>query len=143
MIFDIISSCGTIIAILALAYQWYKDRRERKEWQARSVSAWIKYEPFSAVAFVNVSNQSNLPIYEVVISIDPYENDIQTGRKCTVVQCIPPGIHCYEVPFQLSGMHMKFGASLSFRDCFENAWTRKSNGKMVQDKLPPVTEPAY
>ena len=132
---DIICSIGTPVALIALIYQIYKDRRYNIEKQANSVAAWIDMDITEiGTAVVIISNDSELPIYEVVVSRDLlYKNESEESKNdnnCVYIQTVSSGKYKVDVQSTGGGMNKKFEASITFRDARGKYWSRNAAGKI-------------
>lgn len=132
-------SLGTIVALCTLTYQIRKDRMLEIKKQASGIAAWIVDDCLEGDrALVFVSNMTNLPIYEVVLSRDIVgENRAIIGEghdACTYIQTMPPGIYKVEVTNGGSGMSKIFEASISFRDVNGRYWCRNAAGHLYRIK---------
>jgi len=138
---------GTIVALGALIYTIVCDVVERKKQQAIKIACWLfddykidtKYKERHSKkaeywASVVVSNTSEQPIYDVVVSIDTiYQNSKMTQiviDNAEYVQLIPPGTFCVDVPWSGQGMNRKFNSSITFRDCAGIWWRRDAAGNI-------------
>ena len=143
IVLRILSSSGTIVALVALAYQIITEREEKLREQANDVSPWVdEYHTIAcdregAVA-VMICNHSNHPIYEVAFSVDDMNcsgNVVGSGSEnCSIINILPPGVYVSDVDFGGGGMCHKFNSSITFRDHSGRYWTRNANGVLIREK---------
>ena len=75
IIIQIITSSGTIVALVALGYQIFRDRKEKKWEQAYRVCCWLDSTKYlrkqiknpDYLALVVISNESKQPIYDAKV----------------------------------------------------------------------------
>lgn len=138
-ILDIVTSLGTVVALGAFVYQFAIDKQTNVSKQASLISVWKKNENINqeSSTYVIISNSSELPIYEVVLSIDrvtDYESKLsKTSELCTFVQIVPPGRYKVPVIDRGGGMNMMFEASISFRDSSGKYWYRDASGHLKRN----------
>ena len=142
-LFDIITSCGTFVALVALLYQIIKDRKDKIWDQAANITCWfdsaeLDKETGDLLGKVIISNQSKHPIYNVVVSIDLFcgsKTEIKTGNDdCTYLKIVSPGnFYCW-VKYDGGEMNKQFNASLSFSDSIGFNWFRDANGHLKRIK---------
>jgi len=81
-----------------------------------------------------ISNASNQPIYDVVISVDIVsESKVQSFHQeeyASYYLMIPPGDYYTIVPWFGGGTSKKFNTSISFRDTRGRWLTRDGSGKI-------------
>ena len=83
---------------------------------------------------VTIANYSELPIYDVVVSIDivddsgSYSNYSQDYTAYTYI--VPPGCYYIYAPWHGYGMSKKFNSSITFRDAKGNWWCRDACGNI-------------
>ncbi len=133
---DLLESLGTIVALAALGYQIYKNREDDSSRQAMAVAAWIIGGRSDKIAEICISNLSDLPIYDVVVSRDiVIEENSREGvslDNCTYIQVVPPGTYKVEAPSHGGGMNKIYGASITFRDVRGVNWSRNATGKIIR-----------
>lgn len=134
---EIIGGAGTIVAVVSLIVELRKVSVERKLECSSKISAWIDHERSSTKKErVIICNSSSVPIYDVVVSVDLYGDSLELMKKgnecCKYITCVPPGRFSVALPYDGGGMHMKFGASITFRDHKGKYWTRLSSGRLVE-----------
>lgn len=132
----VLTAVGTIVALVALIYQWYKDLRN-KEWeQAWQIACWSRNEvSLPDEGYIIISNTSKQPIYDVIVSIDRVDlKDVGQGDdQCTCVYCVPPGVYLLKTIREEEDyydMCKHFGPSITFRDARGKYWTRNAQGKL-------------
>ena len=137
-----ISSCGTLVALVALIYQMMTDH-QLKEWeQAKCVAAWIEDDfienEHGLFSMIKISNKSDLPIYDVIISRDLVAETITEMGKgddnCIYIQSVAPGNYKVMIKSDGHGMSHKFDASISFRDANGKDWYRDAAGHLGKIK---------
>lgn len=141
---DIFDCLNTIIgAITLIAAIWIaivenaRYSRAKKDSTAVKIAARIDND-IEMVAgqkgAVIISNASNIPIYDVFVSIDIQGDDIGSlgvgYNRCSYVNVVPSGSFVIEVPFMGCCAGANFSASVSFKDEFGQVWTRYSNGSL-------------
>ena len=140
--FTWISSCGTLVALGALIYQMNTDH-QLKEWeQAKCVAAWIEDDfienEHGLFSMIIISNKSDLPIYDVVISRDLVTETVSEMGKgdenCTYFQSVAPGNYKAMIKSNGHGMSHRFNASISFRDANGKYWYRDATGHLRKIK---------
>ena len=104
MFLQILTSFATIVALFALAYQMYRDRKIDSKKQASKVCCWLERN-FNYFArdigdvyseIIIVSNESNQPIYDVRVSIQMVnDNQVDDSHdyEYEYVQCLAPGTY--------------------------------------------------
>lgn len=135
---DILESLGTIVALLALGYQIYKNRKDNSEKQAMAVATWVIGLRSERIEEVCISNLSDLPIYDVIVSKDIVveDNSIEgvSSNHCSYIQIVPPGKYKADVPSHGGGMCKNYGSSITFRDVRGVCWSRNAAGKIKKIK---------
>lgn len=136
-IVSILGSIGSFIALPVFIWQIARYRDDEQKVFSSKISA--RYEtdgrrPMSLFIY----NNSGMPIYDVVISVDQYSSSVNEASKgnnnCYYLSCVAPGRTTLVVPFPGRGMHMRFGASITFRDNKDIYWTRFANGHLARHK---------
>lgn len=132
-IINIVGATGTIIALVALIYQISKDHTYEIEKQGRSVASWVdSHMTEKGTAIIFISNMSELPIYEVIVSRDMvYEGKKYEEIKCenyAFIQSVPPGLYKVEIKSDGGCMNKRFDASITFRDAGGKYWDRTAGG---------------
>ena len=119
---------------------------EEKKWsQAEEISTWVKsdglqvkYEDTIYDELIIISNASNQPIYDAVLSIDIVdgENTVFHNNKDYIyyVLCVPPGDYMLEAKSFGKGMCKQFNASICFRDVKGRCWCRYASGILKEIK---------
>lgn len=133
----VFSSCGTIVAIAGLAVEVKKHRKDEQLFQAKKISCWIESDNFlreDPETRIAILNDSNLPIYDVIVSIDDVlSSQISTGdERCSYCSIIPSG--CYLVSTHPIDPYMNhiFNASITFRDSQGRSWVRNAKGELSE-----------
>lgn len=138
-----IASIGTIITSWILIHQFRQERSENKRRQASLVSCWLDETDNQIMKeCIIVSNDSELPIYEVCVScddlnvsnIDKVADCVGTKDQCAYVPVIPPGRYKILTEYQGRGMCHLFNSSITFKDTYGNYWTRNAIGSLVCHK---------
>lgn len=138
---NVLSSLGTIVALVTLTYQIVIEKTEKRQRQANEVSMWVdnmynsnKADYSRAVVFCNHSNH---PIYEVYFSILESHSQIKaigTGEKTSFcINTLPPGKYVVIVDFVGCGADLIFEPSITFRDHSGKYWTRHIDGKLIRE----------
>lgn len=137
---SIIASLGTIITSVILIIQFYQEKKRNKKKQASLISCWLDESDKQlnpSKECIIISNDSELPIYEVCVSCD--DLNIQKtdkilsciGKKeenCAYIPVIPPGSYKVRIDYKGRGMCHLFNSSITFKDTFGNYWTRNAIG---------------
>ena len=130
------------MALGALIYQMNTDH-QLKEWeQAKCVAAWIEDDfienEHGLFSMIRISNKSDLPIYDVVISRDLVTETVSEMGKgdenCTYFQSVAPGNYKAMIKSNGHGMSHRFDASISFRDANGKYWYRDATGHLRKIK---------
>ena len=130
---NILGATGTIIALFAFAYQIKKDRTYSTEKQARNVAAWVESDMTArGTTIIFISNMSDLPIFEVIVTRDMVFEGGSTERMkdgyFAFIQSVPPGMYKVEIESDGGAMNHKFNASITFRDAGGRYWDRDAAG---------------
>lgn len=137
MIVDIITAIGTVgavvVSLTVALYGWKKQNSVEMKRQAGSIAAWLSSDHDVAI----INNCSTLPIYDVVLSWGATAGaakQYSTGNKNTVVySVIPPGAYKASLPeYPGTGMGVRLGVAISFRDCNGNCWRRDARGRLLE-----------
>lgn len=142
---------GTFLAFGAVLFQLRRDKiiRTEDEEQERIIHQRKQAEMVSIWNIDNktiISNQSNLPIYEVIaaqvtrsgqgpysIELTAHINSQYSAQGSVHIAVIPPGLwETHKELFVLSGMGSKFGYEIAFRDSSGKAWIRKKDGALYE-----------
>ena len=105
---------------------------------AAKISCWIGEAPAKDdnTIPVTIANYSNLPIYDVVVSIDLVDdNGISSNYNedyTAYTYFVPPGCYYIYAPWHGLGMNKKFNSSITFRDANGNWWCRDAYGNIEQ-----------
>lgn len=144
---DAFAAFGTFTAAaVAIWLAGREARRARKDAivdQARRVSVWpLGHTPRS---YVMISNASNEPVYDMVISYGvAYGAGMayQKGNKNQIFLLrVPPGRYSTDsAPHPGGGMNAQLSLSVSFRDSNGNYWRRDATGMLEQTKMHPFRE---
>ena len=150
VIIEIIGIIGGVVSILAAAFNVHHTYTARTREQARRISAWLEDGK------VLLSNESELPIYELIVSSvvikkDKEPRDIEEafaivnsgtygmesdGKRIKdpsqriKIAVLSPGLHVVDPPKndrRASGVVL---FELAFRDSRNKVWKRKGNGKL-------------
>ena len=137
---SIIASLGTIITSVILIIQFYQEKKRNKTKQASLISCWLNESDKQSNPLeecIVISNDSELPIYEVCVSCDDL-NIIASGKftdcigkkeeNCAYIPVIPPGSYKVHLEYKGRGMCHLFNSSITFKDTFGNYWTRNAIG---------------
>ena len=123
---SLLAGAGSIAAFATFIYQICQNRRR----QAEHISCW--HVEGRTVAVIN---NSQLPVYDIVVSIDDY-NLQKVGKgpnSCSYILVLPPGEYEVNTPYNGGGMHHHFGASITFRDHRGVYWTKNVVGQLAKD----------
>ena len=133
----------TVAGSLAGIYNIYSTKKEKRKSlkmeQAGKISGWIESSVDSPQYKVRFINNSNKPIYEVIVignnfyaeSISSLENIDR--RSFRIFPHIPPGeSHCTLI--LCSGMSKTFGIEISFTDANGLCWSINQRGKLSNIK---------
>ena len=140
---QIITSLGTIVAILTLIHQ-IKQEKDKEKWrQAIKISTWVdedsivpKFDDTVYDEKIIISNDSEQPIYDAVLSIDLVEelsSELQNDDSYIYyVKCIPPGVYVLYAKGYGKGMCKQYNSSICFRDVKGNYWARSAAGILTE-----------
>ena len=85
---------------------------------------------------VTIAKYSELPIYDVVVSIDIVDdNGFSSNYRedyTVYTYFVPPGCYYIYAPWHGLGMNKKFNSSITFRDAKGNWWCRDAYGNIEQ-----------
>ena len=147
----VLSSFGTIAAFIGLFVQIRKNRKDEQFSQAKNISCWIDADnptgsdnPLDkkSETWIALLNDSNLPIYDVIVSVDDIlSSEIGVGDdRCSYCSVIPSG-HYLVLTHPIDHyMNRIFNASISFRDSLGRSWTRSANGELTEVRKKTVFE---
>lgn len=132
---------STFVSALAIAIiEGRRLSRINKDNTANKISSWLQAsvkdgkESYMRVA---ISNSSNIPIYDVFVSVDIMGgfSPVGTGYDvCSYIACVPSGSYIVEVPFSGGCAGATFAPSVTFRDEYNQVWTRRSDGRLEKHK---------
>lgn len=104
---------------------------------AAKISSWIGGEAPAKddnTIPVTIANYSELPIYDVVVSIDIVDDhgahSDYSQDFTAYIYIVPPGCYYIYAPWHGFGMNKKFNSSISFRDAKGNWWFRDAFGNI-------------
>lgn len=140
---QIITSLGTIIAIFTLVHQIKQEKDEKKWRQATKISTWVdedsiltKFDDTVYDENIIISNDSEQPIYDAVLSIDSVEelsSELQNDDSYIYyIKCIPPGLYVLYAKGYGKGMCKQYNSSICFRDVKGNYWSRSAAGILTE-----------
>ena len=148
-LFQILASVGSLATFGLLCFTvWQhkknlqKERDELERSQAKNVSAWVvSNEGLST--WLAVSNQSESPVYEVIVSLVAFQGagDLigktipNDHRACLSV--LPPGVS-YVKTIGHRGMMFHASAAIAFIDNVGTNWIREGNGSLYKIDSKPV-----
>lgn len=135
IILDFLSSASTIVALITLAVDVRERHRNERFSQAQNVACWLTASLTTGRQEVTISNDNQVPIYEVSLSLDDVQSPDSYGKTeewCSFVESVPPGTHHINVPFGGGGMCHHYGPSISFKDAKGLYWHRDVSGKLIQ-----------
>ena len=153
-----VAGIGTVsaffLAFIQLEAERKRKRADQYEGQAKTISAWIaketppKAQGEGPAAWIAISNSSNEPIYEVVVTIVkfPHGKGVDTlddGKNVPVefrafVSSVPPGISYASVSGAYRGMHFQPAVETAFKDKNGNYWVRGKGGSTFALDKDPV-----
>lgn len=131
---DVLSSAGTIVALLTLVVEIKENRKNKRLNQAQNVACWMNSNFSQKGQEVIILNNNQVPIYEVSISIDDVQYPADHGVTedwCSFEEIVPPGIHHIYVPSGGGGMCHHYGPSITFKDAKGQYWHRDVSGKLI------------
>lgn len=148
-LFGIIGSIATALTLIFLVVQTNQAQKEKRQIekisQAKMVSAWldIKHQEVGTGKFktsreiIMISNRSDLPIFNVVLSIVDGRNSDADGittpkefQKC--IHVIPPGNWFIAAPIGYNGMGFVGAIEIGFEDSSNRSWIRRGNGSLEE-----------
>jgi len=147
---DLATWIGGAAAFLLLWWTVSQILRQRKYEHAEKISAWVADEGPNKHTYVDVSNGSNWPIYEVVVNLVAYQGAAPlTGRELNnfpkelikyrkMYQVVPPGKHTEAFAGFYRGMHLHPGVEIAFIDKAGRYWIRNAQGKLRKLKNSPL-----
>lgn len=134
---NLLSSIGSFIALPVFIWQIARYRNDEQKVVSSRVSARCIIDGRGPASII-IYNNSSMPIYDVIASVDLYSSDINKtsvgNNNCHHLNCVAPGKTTLVVPYPGGGMHMRFGASITFRDNKDIYWTRFANGHLTKHK---------
>jgi len=141
-----LASIGTVGVLLLGLLQYIRNSRlsEKRvhEEQAKNVTAWV-VSNVGQEAWLAISNQSKNPIYEVILTLVPFEGAGDPTGKATLINfraflsVVPPGLY-YARTDGNTGMHFHASASAAFTDSVGASWIRDGRGKLEEIKKLPT-----
>jgi len=148
-LFGMVGSLATALTLYLLMAQYNQTQLEKIEnerrKQAENISAWIslderlygKFEFKMQREIIVLSNRSNLPIYNVVVSIvDGRHGDADGNNTPTEFQryihTLPPGNGFIFSPQGYQGMGFVGAVEVGFEDSGNRSWVRHGNGSLEE-----------
>lgn len=142
--FAAIGSVGAVIVALFVATRESRLRRkENTRKQADSISAWpIYFGLLHSKKLVIISNNTQLPIYDVLVSFGVAYGAGQGYSEGddyqSMILRVPPGEYFVKSPKDYGGgMHTQLGVAISFRDVNGKFWLRDATGVLTELFIPP------
>lgn len=146
-LFGMIGSLATAFTLYLLMVQYGQSQSEKIEnenrKQAENISAWISIEEkiHSSGHFktkrktIVLSNKSNLPIYNVVVSIVDGRHSDADGKNVPkefqrYIHIVPPGDGIIIAPHGYQGMNFVGAVEIGFEDSGNRSWVRRGNGRL-------------
>jgi len=136
--FLILGNIATFLLLLFTICQYLKNNRDKlkreERNQAEKISTWIISKRNNEYAFGNISNQSKTPIYEVIITLVPFQGSGDlTGKNTPEIyreffSVIPPGHYYIKIKNGWSGMSFHPNLSVAFIDAAGINWKREGDG---------------
>jgi hypothetical protein len=118
---------------------------QTKRSQAEKIAAWVTLEvagedgrPYQWVEIINESNQ---PIYQVIVALAAVGQMGQThavDNDVSRVGLVPPGKAFTVLSVLYHGMGRRPGAEIGFHDAAGNKWIRKANGELCEIDISTV-----
>jgi hypothetical protein len=152
-----ISAIGTVAAFSIAFYQIQLERKarealEKKQYeyevrkQAEHVSAWVDHEIANGVhTVIAISNRSNEPIYQVIVSIvafrgagPTYQGNL-TNHFRGFASVAPPGEVFLKVDGGYHGMGFRPSVEIAFADRSNRYWVRKGQGELTSISKDPAS----
>jgi hypothetical protein len=141
-----LAAIGTVGALWLATWQYVRNSRRRHQQlirnQADNVTAWVVTNN-GRFAWLAVQNQSKNPIYEVIVTLVPFQGSGDPSGKTTpmefrgFISVVPPGIS-YVNTAGHSGMSFHPAANVVFTDGNANNWVREGNGSLNKIGLKPM-----
>lgn len=148
-LFGMIGSLATALTLYLLMTQYNQTQLEKIEnasrKQAENISAWIsiderlygKFEFKMQREIIVLSNRSNLPIYNVVVSIVDGRHGDADGKKTPTefqryIHTLPPGNGFVFSPQGYQGMGFVGAVEIGFEDSGNRSWVRHGNGGLEE-----------
>jgi len=143
LVLQTFTALGVIVTIAALSYQIHKDRIEKIWEQSGKISCWVLEKDNrirnSGQVYretVIISNSSNEPVYDVVLSIETVKRNKVISRMNMefpdVVACVPPGLHMAEAEWTCPEQYSNFNVAIYFRDARGRCWYRDATGVLKE-----------
>jgi hypothetical protein len=135
----IATTLAVIFALVELALERGRARRQERASQASKVSAWFEESDRASLRDrAYISNASEGVIYDVLIAVTNgrVESDGSTTVKdfTKILSQIPPGVYRTSTIQGWGGMHFSPSIDLSFRDSSGRHWFRNNYGKLKEKK---------
>lgn len=141
-----LASIGTV-GVLGLGLLQYRrnsknSERQIHEEQAKNISAWVVSNT-GLEAWLAISNQSRNPIYEVILTLVPFEGSGDPDGKTTpnnfraLLSVVPPGQY-YARTDGHTGMHFHPSVNVAFTDNSGNNWMRSGRGLLSEIHVKPT-----
>ncbi len=147
--FQISASIGSLATFALLCFtiwQYRKDLSEKKEQseraQAMKIASWVVYNE-GQTAWIAISNQSESPVYEVILTLVAFQGagdsiGINTSDDFRAyLSVLPPGKY-YAKTMGHRGMMFHASAAVAFIDNSGVNWLRDGNGNLSKINKKPV-----
>lgn len=110
--------------------------------QANLITAWIEKETEDTHAWVAVLNQSNFPVYKMILTTVNVQVNASDGREAPndfrfFLKVAPPGKHYIKTLIH-HGMGFSSGIEIAFTDKDNAHWVRSGNNILVKINETPV-----
>lgn len=109
--------------------------------QANQISVWLLEEDVDGQGWITISNQSDSPVYKMIISVVDVQRNASDGRLTpdslrTYLSVIPPGKSYKKIEVH-HGMSFETGLEIAFEDINKNYWIRSGDGILKKIDKPP------
>ena len=140
----VISGMALALSAVLPALERHRSTQYEKREQARLICAWCPQDPYEYVVNdglrnlsmmpVTLRNDSNLPVYNVVVSSGAYQGAapemLRGDINCTAVGTLPPGTFSVLTPYPGEGMGIRIEAVIAFSDAQGLSWVRSARGTL-------------
>lgn len=142
-LFGMVGSLATALTLIWLVLERDQLQKEKidseKRKQAAGASAWLTKKTFSHAShqIIILNNNSDSPIYSVVVSIVDARDQDAKGEVTPeefrrIVDAVPPGqTYCF-APTGYGGMGFHPSIEIAFSDTNGIHWVRRGNGRLEE-----------